>query len=109
MDNSEDNKKEENKVIATGVIDAWYNERCHIVPDGNINRWRCTNCKLIHFFCTRCHTFKTIPDEWEPTSIYALNGRMRVANHLGWYCDPCWFAYRETIRVVDEPEHKIYV
>ena len=106
----DDTKNTENKVIATGVLNAWYDERCHIVPDGNINRWRCANCNLIHFFCIRCKQFKTIPDEWEPTSLFTLNKRMEFIDTNGWYCDPCWFAWREQVRSGPDYEPKrIYV
>lgn len=98
-----------NKVNEVGPTLGWYNEHCHKQPAQDVNRWRCDNCKLIHFFCIKCGQFKTIPDAWEETSVWTLNMRMQFTQAQGWPCDPCWFAYREKIRVVPKPEVKPYV
>lgn len=97
------------KVREVGPTTGWYNERCHIVPDGNVNRWRCANCNLIHFFCIKCKQFKTIPDAWEETSVWTLDKRMQFACATGWACDSCWAAYKEKVRINPKPEKKIYV
>lgn len=90
-------------------VTGWYNERCHQSPDQNVNRWRCGHCNLIHFYCVRCHAFKTIPDTWTEVSLWTLNKRMQFLKADGWVCDSCWFGIREAIRRVPKPERKIIV
>jgi len=98
----------------------WYNERCHLGPPNGEQRWRCRGCKLLHFYCVRCGAFKTIPLEWEQTSVWTLNKWMEFLKQpeqqrqfklkaVGWLCDRCRLGIREAIRVVPKPEPKIYV